>query len=65
VPEGRTVAVLATSIRQSDEFTVEMLEDWQARGIAEQHAGLWRLTAAGFERYGRAILDAEMNGLAA
>lgn len=42
-----------------------MLEDWRRRGIAEQHDGRWRLTPHGFARYGRAILNAEMFGVAA
>lgn len=57
---GLTVAELARRIRRSDAFTAEMLEDWRLRGIATESGGAWRLTADGFDRHGRAVLDAAM-----
>jgi len=52
-----TVEELARRIRQSVAFTQELLADWREQGIAEERDGRWYLTADGFRRYGRAILD--------
>lgn len=61
VANGLTVAELALRIGRGEDFTREMLEDWLERGIAEEQRGRWRLTADGFDNYGRAVLDAEMD----
>jgi hypothetical protein len=53
VTSGLTPAELAQRVRAnrnrcSERDALRFLEDWRARGVAEQdEAGLWRLTAKG------------------
>ena len=58
-----SVADLARRVRvhgrRLDEAARAFLEDWRARGIAEQHRGGWRLT-----RTGRAMFSSWTAGIA-
>ena len=52
-PEQLAARVRGRGLDMSAHLARAALRDWEARGIAEQHLGGWRLTASG-----RAMLSA-------
>ncbi len=49
-----------TGLRMEIQFTKEMLADWKARGVVEEHFGRWRLTKSGramFSGFGLGLDD--------